>query len=97
MPYAAERQLYDQIAEQLRRQGVTGALLKQAVPITMTCFAKDLNLYAEEIPLARLGREQFAEQTAASNIYLLLPQYEYLYSERLGLHLPQEERFDSIF
>ena len=47
--------------------------------------------------MARLGREQFAEQTAASNIYLLLPQYEYLYSERLGLHLPQEERLDSIF
>ena len=28
VPYAAERELYEQIAEQLRTQGVTGALLK---------------------------------------------------------------------
>ena len=97
VPYAAERQLYDQIAGQLRAQGVTGALLKQAAPLTLTCFAKDLNLYAEQIPFARRGREPSAEQTAGSNLYLLLPQYEDLYSEQLGLHFPQEERFDSIF
>ena len=97
VPYAADRELYNQIAEQLRGQGVTGALLKQAVPITLTCFAKDLSMYAEDIPFARRGREPFAGKTAGSNIYLLLPQYEDLYSERLGLHFPLEERFDSIF
>ena len=97
VPYAADRELYNQIAEQLRGQGVTGALLKQAAPITLTCFAKDLSMYAEEIPFARRGREPFAGQTAGSNIYLLLPQYEDLYSERLGLHFPLEERFDFIF
>ena len=90
-------QLYEQIAEQLRTQGVTGALLKQAAPITLTCFAKNLALYAEQIPFARRGREQSAEQAAGSNVYLLCPQYEDLYSEQLGLHFPQEERFDSIF
>lgn len=97
VPYAAERKLYEQIAEQLRTQGVTGALLKQAAPITLTCFAKNLALYAEQIPFARRGREQSAEQAAGSNVYLLCPQYEDLYSEQLGLHFPQEERFDSIF
>ena len=97
VPYAAERKLYEQIAEQLRTQGVTGALLKQAAPITLTCFAKNLALYAEQIPFARRGREQSAEQAVGSNVYLLLPQYEDLYSEQLGLHFPQEERFDSIF
>ena len=97
VPYAAERKLYEQIAEQLRTQGVTGALLKQAAPITLTCFARNLALYAEQIPFARRGREQSAEQAAGSNVYLLCPQYEDLYSEQLGLHFPQEERFDSIF
>ena len=97
VPYAAERKLYEQIAEQLRTQGVTGALLKQAAPITLTCFAKNLALYAEQIPFARRGREQSAEQAAGSNVYLLLSQYEELYSEQLGLHFPQEERFDAIF
>ena len=97
VPYAAERKLYKQIAGQLRTQGVTGALLKQAAPITVTCFAKNLGMYAEQIPFARRGREASTEHIADSNIYLLLPQYEDLYSEQLGLHFPQEERFDSIF
>ena len=97
VPYAAERELYEQIAGQLRAQGVTGALLKQAAPITLTSFAKNLAMYAEQIPFARRGREQFAEQSADSNLYLLRPQYEDLYSEQLGLHVPQEERFDSVF
>ena len=97
VPYAAERKLYEQTAKQLREQGVTGVLLKQAAPITLTCFAKNLALYAEQIPFARRGREQSAEQAVGSNVYLLLPQYEDLYSEQLGLHFPQEELFDSIF
>ena len=97
VPYAGEKQLYEQIAKQLRTQGVTGALLKQAAPLALACFAKNPDRYAEQIPLARRGGAQLAEQTAGSNVYLLLPQYEHLYSERLGLHVPQEERFDSIF
>ena len=32
-------------------RGVTHALLKEAAPITVTCFAKNLKIYAEEIPL----------------------------------------------
>ncbi len=55
-------------------------LLKQAAPITLTCFAKNLALYAEQIPFARRGREQSAEQAAGSNVYLLCQQYEDLYS-----------------
>lgn len=96
-PYAGEKQLYKQIAKQLRTQGVTGALLKQAAPITLTCFAKELDMYAEQIPFAHRDGASFAEQISDSNVYLLLPQYEALYSEQLGLHFPQEERFDSIF
>ena len=97
VPYAGKQKLYQQIAGQLRTQGVTGALLQQAAALTLTCFAKDLRLYAEEIPFARWGEAPSTGQTAGSKIYLLLPQYEDLYSEQLGLHFPQEARFDSIF
>ena len=97
VPYDGERALYERIAGQLRSQGVTGALLKDAAPITLTCFAKNLELYAEGIRFARLGRKYCAEQEGKSNLYLLRPQYENLYSAKLGLYLPREEQFDAIF
>lgn len=97
VPYFGERERYDCIADQLRNWGITGALLKEAAPITVTSFAKDLKTYAEEIPFARRGREPYGTQATGSNVYLLRPQYRDLYSERLGLHLPEKERPDVIF
>ena len=97
VPYSGEQERYDRIAGQLRERGITGALLKEAASITVTCFAKNLETYGEEIPFARRGREPYGTQTTGSNVYLLRPQYRDLYSERLGLHFPQEERLDSIF
>ena len=70
---------YGEIAQQLRADGVTGALLHEAASITVTCFAKNLATYAEEIPFAQHGRKKHTEQTEGSGIYLLRPQYEDLY------------------
>ena len=97
IPYAGERALYGRVAGQLREQGASNALRKEAAPITMTCFARDLARYAEEIPLARHGRGGNAEQAGGSGLYLLRPQYETLYDPLLGLHLPQEEQSNWIF
>lgn len=97
VPYDGEWERYRHIAEQARQQGLTAALLREAAPITVTCFVKEISTYAEEIPYARRGRGHSFEQTAGSNIYLLRPQFEDLYSAQLGLYLPQEERFNSIF
>lgn len=97
VPYAGERALYGRVAGQLREHGVSNALRKEAAPITVTCFARDLARYAEEIPLARHGRGGNAEQAGGSGLYLLRPQYEMLYDPLLGLHLPQEEQSDWIF
>lgn len=94
VPYGGEQPLYKHIAKELHEQGVTGALLREAAPLTLTCFAKNLGTYAEEIPFARRGRER---QSVGSGVYLLRPQYEGLYSPQLGLHLTQEEQFDAIF
>lgn len=91
VPYVPESELYDRIVQSLRQHGVTGGLLKEAASITVTCFAKELDVYAEQIPFAN------AKHQADSNVYLLHPQYEQLYSESLGLHIPKEERHDFIF
>ena len=94
VPYDGDPKLFRHIAEELRERGVTGALLREAASLTLTCFAKNLGVYAEEIPFARRGKEP---QTIGSGVYLLCPQYEALYSPQLGLQLPQEEQFDTIF
>ena len=52
-----------------------------------------MKIYAEEIPFAGHGKTQ----TVGSGVFLLCPQYTDLYSDELGLHLPQEESFESIF
>lgn len=77
--------------------GVTGALLHEAASITVTCFAKNLATYAEEILFAQHGKRKYTEQTEGSNIYLLRPQYETLYDPMLGLHFPQEEQSNYIW
>ena len=51
---------YASIAKRMRDEGVTHALLKEAAPITVTCFAKNLKIYAEEIPFAGHGKTQTA-------------------------------------
>ncbi len=94
VPYDGEPKLYRHIAEELLERGVTGALLREAASLTLTCFAKNLDVYAEELPFARRGRES---QTIGSGVYILRQQYEKQYSPRLGLHIPQEEQFDNIF
>ena len=95
VPYAGEEERYARVSGQLRTVGVTAALLKEAAGITVTCFAKNLADFAEEIPFARRGKGQCAD--AGSNIYLLRAQYEDCYDARLGLHFPQEAQFNSIF
>ncbi len=96
VPYPGEQERYDRIAGQLRERGITGLLLKEAAPITVTSFAKNLGIYAEEIPFARQKRSHH-EEAAGSNIYLLRPQYERLYSDKLGLQFPQEAQANLIF
>lgn len=96
VPYAEEQRLYEKVAGQLRAKGVTSVLLKEAAPITVTCFAENLEIYAEEIPFVRRNREHHADKIPDSNVYLLRPQYEKLYSGLLGLNFPREEQFNSI-
>lgn len=92
VPFSGEMKRYERLSTSLLSAGVTKAALKEAAPITVTCFAQNLCQYAERIPYA--GRNG---GKAESNVCLLRPQYSNLYSDRLGLRFPQEENFDGIF
>lgn len=94
VPYPAERERFERIAKQLREHGVTKALLKEAAPITVNCFDKALETYAEEIPFARRGAGPVCDK---SNIFLIRPQYEDVYTPQFGLRFPKEEKIDCIF
>lgn len=59
VPYAEKRELYKSISKQLREQGADAGILKEAASITLTCFDKNLDIYAEEIPVARRNRVRF--------------------------------------
>ena len=87
VPYAEKRELYKSISKQLREQGAAAEILKEAASITLICFDKNLDIYAEEIPVARRSRARFDGQTAGSRVYLLRLQYEEYYSAEMGLHL----------
>lgn len=94
VPYPAQRKRFERTAKQLREHGVTKALLKEAAPITVNCFDKALETYAEEIPFARRGAGPVCEK---SNIFLIRPQYEDVYTPQFGLRFAQKEQFDCIF
>lgn len=84
--------MYEDVVEQKQKKNITGALLRKAAPITVTCFTKDLDIYAEELRFTRRGAKD-----VGSSVYLLRPQYKDLYSEQRGLCLPTEKRFNCIF
>ena len=94
VPYADERELYDRIAKQLRETGVTRALLREAAPITVTSFASKFSTYTEKIFFAGHGN---SDNGGNSGIFLLLEQYEDLYSPQTGLHMPESEKTEFIF
>lgn len=97
VPYVGEQKRYSSIVSQAREQGITGVLLREMAPITVTCFAKNLGNYAEEIPFACQRRSHFNDAASGSNIYLLRAQYEDFYSSQLGLCFPEEEKFHTVF
>lgn len=92
VPFSGEEERYERVCASFRANGVTKAVLKEAAPITVTCFDKRLDVFAER--LCYPVRGGFAEE---SNTCLLRGQFMHLYSDTLGLQLPQEIQFDGIF
>ena len=82
VPYNGQIELYNEIIREAKRSGMSPALMKQAAPITVNCFAgTELDEIAENIPLAGKAKER------ESPFYILRAQCASCYSDDTGLQL----------
>lgn len=97
VPYFKERELYYSICDEVRQSGLTPGMLKKAAPITITVpFGKQqekLREYAEQIPYWNV-RKHCKENRTESHTYILFPQNEKYYDEKMGLKLPENIQSD---
>jgi CRISPR-associated helicase Cas3/CRISPR-associated endonuclease Cas3-HD len=87
VPFIGQEECYDRIAAQARTQGITKQLMKQAAPITVTTFQKNIERCAEPIPFAAHGRET----PLPSGYYILRPQFLPCYEPDMGLQFPEDQ------
>lgn len=90
VPYGGEEKLYQQVSSQLRADGVTAELMRQAAPITVSTFDEAmLKLHGE--PLFFPRRRHSVE---ASGYYLLLTGHESCYTPDMGLQFQETKPED---
>ena len=87
VPYDKETALYESVCKEARKGGLTNSLIRQAAPITVTTFEKNLECFAEQLYF----RMRHGQPEAPSNYYLLLPKYEERYTPDMGLQFEQKE------
>ena len=92
VPYAEESELYQRISSQLRENGITAELMRQAAPITVSTFDEAmLQLHGETLFFPR--RRHSVE---ASGYYLLLTGHESCYTPDMGLQFPEAKPEDYL-
>ena len=88
---------YRQIREQLLNHGLTKSLMRETAAITVqvsrSCNSQ-LQDVAEVLYYSKNGRPQ---KDRVSEFYILCPQYEKLYDERLGLQISTDDKRSSDF
>ena len=87
VPYDKETALYESACKEARKGGLTNSLIRQAAPITVTTFEKNLECFAEQLYF----RMRHGQPEVPSNYYLLLPKYEERYTPDMGLQFEQKE------
>lgn len=94
VPFIGLKKEYDEIVRELHSSGLTKDLLKRAAPITVSVFAdKALDLFLELIPYERKRRTD-NEDLHDSGVYILRPDYENWYDQKMGLRIPEEKDFN---
>ena len=91
VPY--DEELFAAVKEQAKK-GITAGLIKEAAPITVSCFNEELvRKYCEQIPWCGKG----TEQPEKSDFYILCAGHETCYNLETGLNfdlvVPDEEMF----
>jgi CRISPR/Cas system-associated endonuclease/helicase Cas3 len=87
VPFIGPNICYDQIAEQGKIYGITKQIIKQAAPITVTTFEKNIETYVEPLMLpAHRG-----ENPLPSGYHILRPQFLSCYQSDMGLQFPEDQ------
>lgn len=87
IPYSEKREFFDTIRNEVLEQGITKKLMKDVSPITVSSYLsrEQLLTLAEPIPYRLKGKRSEYE----SDFYILRPQCEKLYTEDMGLQVPE--------
>lgn len=89
VPYAQERELFDEIRRQLDTQGVSNKLLRRAAPITVSTYGKK---QAQQLCQCLTVRDRDGTQVPTGYYLLGVPSY---YNDVLGLSW-EDETFNRI-
>lgn len=95
VPYGGKLELYHELEQEGKKNGVTPWLLKRAAPIMVNVsFGKlnELDTYAE--PLNYPPQRANGYSSKKSNVYVLRPQHSDLYSKEMGLQFPEKVELD---
>jgi hypothetical protein len=90
VPYSASLELFHRIRDEARRKGITPGLMRQAAPITVSCFVRDdLETFAERLLYS--GKKEL------SDFYVIREEFESIYRDDMGLQFPDASNVDRIF
>lgn len=92
VPYAGEKELYRRVSSQLRTDGITAELMRQAAPITVSTFDEAmLKLHGEPLFFSRRRPSE-----EANGYYLLLTGHESCYTPDMGLQFQETKPEDYL-
>lgn len=88
IPYSGLMHEYRTICKELKKNGITPGLMKEAAPLTITVFDRGkLEQFAEPVLLRKRNRSG----SVHSGYWILRAQYESAYTEEGGLKLPDSK------
>ena len=88
VPYEGQKELYEKLRTEALKTGLTKALLKQAAPLMVTCYDRELaEQVCEPLYLAGAGRPE----TRESPCYVVLSGQESCYDEKMGFCPPEKQ------
>ena len=96
VPYSGTIGDYRVICAELKAQGITPGLMKEAAPFTITVFDRgNLKDFAEPV----LFRRNRSRDAVESGYWILRTQYEECYTDEGGFKLPEEQvnQFEMMF
>lgn len=90
VPFEGMLELYNQIVNDLKNDGITPALVRKAAPITVSCYIDNrLETIAEQVPYRKKGE-------GMSPFYYLRRDFLNCYTSDMGLLVPEFPKIEAI-